>query len=190
MSESKTIAEPLAERIANALAERRPRPSSDFEARLERASERAHQPLMTGLLAAAVVACAILRVVVMRPDPEFRAAVSDLQQLPSAAPAPKPAQTPAPKPAQTPAPRLPHEGRYSTNQCNQCHRRAPPPLTFHQMNGGFPLVGAHSTVACATCHVAGKQLQPQCSNCHTDPHRGARGPACADCHPPGSWKTK
>ena len=174
MSESKTAAEPLAERIAHALADRRPPPSSDFEARLERASERAHLSLVTGLLAAAVVACAILIVVVMRPDPAFRAVLLELQQPPNA----------------TPAPMLPHDGRYSTDQCNHCHRPAPPPLTSHQMKGGFPLVGGHSSVACATCHAAGKSPQRECSSCHTDPHRGARGTKCAACHPPGSWKAK
>ena len=176
MSESKTTAEPLAVRIAHALADRRPLPSSDFEARLERASERAHLSPMTGLLAAAVVACAILIAVVMRPDPDpaFRAELPELQQPPSA----------------TPAPPLPHDGRYSSNQCNDCHSPAPPPPTAHQLNGDFPLVGGHGSAACATCHVAGKSPQRECSSCHTDPHLGARGTACAACHLPWSWNPK
>src|SRR5687768_7884291 len=109
MSESKTTAEPLAVRIAHALADRRPPPSSDFEARLERASERADLSLMTGLLAAAVVACTILIVMVIRPDPAFRAVAPELQHPPSA----------------TPAPALPHDGRFSSDQCNHCHDPAP-----------------------------------------------------------------
>jgi hypothetical protein len=173
MSESKT-AEPLAERIALVLAERRPSPSSDFEARLERATDRAHRSLTTGLLAAAVAVCAILIVVVVRRDSAFRAVSPE----------------PQPPPGTTPAPALPHDGRYSTNQCNQCHRPAPPPLTSHQLNGKFPLVGGHASVACASCHAAGKTPKRECSSCHTDPHRGARGTACAACHPPGSWKSK
>jgi hypothetical protein len=158
MSESKTSAECFGERIAHALADRRPPPSSDFEARLERASERAYVSLspMTGLLAAAAVACAILIVVVTRPDPASRAALPDpeLQQQP---------------PSTTPPPPLPHDGQFSTTQCNNCHAPAPAPPTSHQTNGDFPLVGGHRSVACATCHAAGKSPQKECSSCHTDP---------------------
>ena len=52
---------------------------------------------------------------------------------------------------------------------------------------GFPLIGKHATVACATCHVkpptqvhlkAGK-----CADCHQDPHKGVfKGADCASCH--------
>ena len=52
---------------------------------------------------------------------------------------------------------------------------------------GFPLVGKHATVPCATCHVkpptqvhlkAGK-----CADCHQDPHKGVfKGADCASCH--------
>jgi hypothetical protein len=52
---------------------------------------------------------------------------------------------------------------------------------------GFPLLGKHATVPCATCHVkpptqvrlkAGK-----CSDCHQDPHKGVfKGADCASCH--------
>jgi hypothetical protein len=180
MSDSKPTAEPLSERIAHALGDRRPPPSSDFEARLERACERPHRSLMTGLIPAALVACAILIVVVVRPDPAARAVPPEPQHLPNTTPPP------------TPPPKLPHDGRYSTNQCNQCHRPAPPnPPTIHQPNGAFPLDGAHRSVACATCHTAGKAPQRECSSCHVDPHRGTRGTKCAACHlPPGSWKTK
>ena len=165
------MSEPLADRIVEALADRRPSPSRDFEARLERASERAHQSFVTAWLAIAVVACAILIVVVMRPAPDRDVVHPELQQRPSV----------------TPAATLPHDGRYSASQCNQCHRPAPPPLAVHQPNGTFPLVGGHHSAPCASCHVAGKPPKRECSSCHTDPHRGAH-PDCAGCHPPGSWK--
>ena len=52
---------------------------------------------------------------------------------------------------------------------------------------GFPLVGKHAQVACATCHV-----QPptkvhlksgKCADCHQDPHKGVfKGSDCASCH--------
>ena len=52
---------------------------------------------------------------------------------------------------------------------------------------GFPLVGKHAQVPCATCHV-----QPptkvhlksgKCADCHQDPHKGVfKGSDCASCH--------
>ena len=153
----------LGERIARALAERRPQPSSDFEARLERASDPARHSQMTALLAVAAVACAILAVVVTRPS------VSG----------PAPTEMPErghgqPPPSATLAPTLPHDGKFTANECNACHRPAPRPPASHEPNGSFPLVGGHRTVSCATCHARNKPPQRECSSCHT----------------PGSWKLK
>ncbi len=58
---------------------------------------------------------------------------------------------------------------------------------------GFPLVGKHAQVPCATCHV-----QPptkvhlkagRCADCHQDPHKGVfKGSDCASCHQETGFK--
>jgi hypothetical protein len=164
MSDSRTV-EPLGARIAHALAERRPQPSSDFAARLERASEPTRPSHMTGVLAVAVAACAILVIAVTG-----RASLPAPIEWPEQAGGqPPPDATPATMPAAT----LPHGGKYTANQCGQCHSPAPPSSpASHEPNGSFPLVGGHRAVPCATCHAPNKRPQRDCMSCHT----------------PGSWK--
>ena len=157
MSDSRTV-DHLGERIADALAERRVQPSSDFEARLERASQPARPSRVTGVLAIAATACAMLVVVVTQPE---------------RAPVPAPIERPEraagqPPPSQPPAPVLPHDGKYTANECGQCHRSAPPsPPAAHEPKGSFPLVGGHRMVPCARCHTPNKRPQRDCSSCHT-----------------------
>jgi hypothetical protein len=154
--------EGMAERIAQALADRRPVPSTDFEARLERACEPARLSHLTGLLAAAAVACAMLVVVVTHPGPGSRPAPSEWHERP---------QGPRP-PSATPATKLPHDGKFSVDQCTTCHTDAAPrPPALHEPKGSFPLDGDHRTVPCAACHAANKPPQPACSSCHP-PGRG------------------
>jgi hypothetical protein len=58
---------------------------------------------------------------------------------------------------------------------------------------GFPLVGKHLRVDCASCHKTPiaevrRASTRQCVDCHKgdDPHRGRR-PVCAMCHSPEGW---
>ena len=85
----------------------------------------------------------------------------------------------------------PHTG-FSTD-CTTCHTNtAWQPATFNHSTTPFPLTGAHTTVACAQCHVnnvyAG--LTTDCYTCHTSTFTAATAPvphtgfptACASCH--------
>lgn len=93
--------------------------------------------------------------------------------------------------------------------CATCHgvERWTPANFVHDTR--FPLVGAHTTIACATCHSAGKAQEQvlafdktrSCVACHASPHdeklmiavartRGANVDACVVCHAPEarSWR--
>ena len=56
----------------------------------------------------------------------------------------------------------------------------------HAGIAGFPIVGRHAPLAskCAACHKTRSFLtvQPACSTCHTDVHRGSLGAKCERCH--------
>ena len=69
------------------------------------------------------------------------------------------------------------------------------PATFDHSKTGFPLTGAHATVACSQCHVNGKYAgtSATCSSCHlanfqqtTNPNHVSVGfpTDCASCHNP------
>jgi len=57
---------------------------------------------------------------------------------------------------------------------------------------GFALTGQHRGLACRRCHPAADDLDPPaarylgltaaCAGCHADPHHGAYGSGCAECH--------
>ena len=86
-------------------------------------------------------------------------------------------------------------------KCESCHdtrewTKAP---KFDHDKSDYPLTGEHGDVPCAKCHETpklpvrlnadGKRVgtfKPvpyrECSTCHQDPHKGALGPKCADCH--------
>lgn len=95
-----------------------------------------------------------------------------------------------------------YHGRIRIESCRSCHtdhkgRDANiSPLDEKGFDHGktdFALGGAHAKVACKICHLAGATFRaapPDCNGCHRkdDKHRGALGPACADCHAQGSWK--
>jgi membrane-bound lytic murein transglycosylase len=53
-------------------------------------------------------------------------------------------------------------------------------------------VGQHQTVECEKCHVNNvfKGIPQTCAACHQkdDPHNGAFGTDCAQCHNPSDWK--
>ncbi|HET7501568.1 MAG TPA: hypothetical protein VFK02_11210 [Kofleriaceae bacterium] len=61
---------------------------------------------------------------------------------------------------------------------------------------GWPLEGAHGTVACSKCHTrTSPQGKPQfvatrsaCASCHKDPHAGRFSTDCQSCHRVTDWK--
>lgn len=87
-----------------------------------------------------------------------------------------------------------HQNTLSTD-CASCHNTdafKPAPL-FDHGKSTFPLKGKHTTVDCNQCHkvtfVNGAMFQRfkdvshnTCASCHTDPHQGAFGTQCKDCH--------
>ncbi len=87
------------------------------------------------------------------------------------------------------------------NSCSQCHTDhigleadivALDEEVFDHNQTDFSLIGAHQAVPCASCHEDGKKLREapsQCVDCHKDdePHDGALGRECADCHTATSW---
>ncbi len=85
-----------------------------------------------------------------------------------------------------------HNGEFGTD-CAVCH--APTKwdqAVFDHARTAFPLTGAHSSVACESCHV-NKVYQgtpQQCVACHADPvfHAGAFGTDCASCHSTSAWR--
>jgi len=65
--------------------------------------------------------------------------------------------------------------------------------SFDHRVADFALLGAHTSVACAQCHTAGKPFREapsDCAACHgkADPHAGSLGSDCAGCHVENNWK--
>ena len=83
--------------------------------------------------------------------------------------------------------------------CTMCHTTiAWVPSSFNHSIGAFPLTGAHTTVACATCHVANNYttLPTDCYSCHTTAFNGTTNPnhiqaafprTCTICHTTVNW---
>lgn len=82
-----------------------------------------------------------------------------------------------------------------SSDCASCHNftKFKPASLFNHGKTEFPLVGAHKTVDCASCHKVemrnGKEYQKftvasfkNCSSCHNDVHKGAFGNQCKACH--------
>lgn len=85
-----------------------------------------------------------------------------------------------------------HQARYGT-ACDLCHSTAAwRPATFDHTLSNFPLTGAHTAVACESCHADGRfQGTPsQCAGCHLedDAHQGRFGTDCVLCHSTTAWK--
>jgi hypothetical protein len=87
-----------------------------------------------------------------------------------------------------------HEGRLGRD-CGQCHNpNGWKRWVFdHATQTGYPLDGAHRTIACERCHrTAGGDLKlPQeCVACHAaqDAHDGRFGPVCGRCHVTSSFR--
>ncbi|MBP6211038.1 MAG: hypothetical protein KA473_16520, partial [Anaerolineales bacterium] len=86
----------------------------------------------------------------------------------------------------------PHMGALGT-QCTQCHTtNGWKPSTFNHNNSVFKLTGAHTSVACATCHtdMKFKGTPVMCFACHADNdrHAGKYGTNCGACHSSTAWK--
>ena len=97
----------------------------------------------------------------------------------------------APGGAQEPT-RNPH-GKLA-EECAVCHSAqgwAPAHISskFEHAKKGFPLVGAHATTACRSCHAAldFHGAARDCGACHQDVHRGELGADCSRCHTPRSF---
>ena len=88
--------------------------------------------------------------------------------------------------------------KYST-ECKICHTvNAWSPSTFnHTTSTSFPLTGAHTTVACATCHTNGYTgISSTCVSCHLANYNATTNPGhvaakfstdCATCHTSTAW---
>lgn len=87
-----------------------------------------------------------------------------------------------------------HEGRFAED-CGRCHT----PVDWqhwrfdHDAMTTFPLLGAHATVECESCHrqslSAQMKLGNRCSDCHRadDVHNGEFGFDCGRCHSANSF---
>ena len=83
--------------------------------------------------------------------------------------------------------------------CSVCHSTSGwNAAAFNHANTSFPLTGAHTTVACAQCHVNNNYttLPTNCYGCHTADYNNTNNPAhaaagfptdCTVCHSTTSW---
>jgi hypothetical protein len=80
-------------------------------------------------------------------------------------------------------------------QCENCHSASSANWggSFNHAQTGFPLTGAHSAVACITCHPGGRfaGTPTACYSCHQADYTGTTNPShtaagfattCVDCH--------
>lgn len=91
-----------------------------------------------------------------------------------------------------------HKGQLGAN-CLQCHNstdwKTVSVTQFDHSKTRYPLTGLHAQVTCAKCHT-GPDDKPRytgfafgkCSDCHSDPHRGAFVQTCSSCHSTSGWK--
>jgi hypothetical protein len=85
-----------------------------------------------------------------------------------------------------------HNGLFGSN-CATCHSTtAWKPSTFDHGKTSFILSGAHTSVACASCHVNNifKGTPGDCYSCHKniDKHSVTFGTSCGICHNTSAWK--
>ena len=69
--------------------------------------------------------------------------------------------------------------------------------TFDHSRTGFPLIGAHATIACAQCHAGNvfRATATQCISCHAQQFAAAKAPPhtgfatdCTTCHTMSAWQ--
>jgi hypothetical protein len=85
-----------------------------------------------------------------------------------------------------------HNGEFGTD-CAACHNPSDwNDASFDHNLSDFPLTGAHTSVACESCHVGGQfqGLSTACVACHAEPafHAGLFGTECAVCHNTTAWQ--
>lgn len=86
-----------------------------------------------------------------------------------------------------------HKGQQG-KKCQDCHNEKgwQDEVKFDHGLTKFPLLGAHTALACEECHSSGafKETKPQCLSCHQDEdvHKRTLGPRCDRCHYVGDWK--
>ncbi len=93
-----------------------------------------------------------------------------------------------------------HKAAGFPTDCAVCHTTtAWQPATFDHSKTGFPLTGAHVTVACASCHVGGVYAgtPTDCYSCHKVDYTGTTNPNhvaaqfptdCSLCHTTSGWQ--
>ena len=86
-----------------------------------------------------------------------------------------------------------------SHDCLTCHSNvAWKPATFNHSTTTFPLVGAHASASCASCHKNGvyKGTSTDCYICHQSDYNGTTSPAhatanfptaCISCHTSTAW---
>ncbi|MCX6170991.1 MAG: cytochrome c3 family protein [Ignavibacteriales bacterium] len=85
---------------------------------------------------------------------------------------------------------------YQSNVCYTCHPRGSKDGGINHSLTNFPLIGAHTTVACSQCHQTSYAGTPtQCVSCHLNnfasaPNHSAQNypQDCKQCHSPANWK--
>ena len=89
-----------------------------------------------------------------------------------------------------------HEGRNGEN-CSRCHSEVDwEEVDFdHGTMTDFPLLGAHASAECESCHTSPPgevKLTGICGDCHHDDdvHAGNLGSDCANCHNSEDWATR
>lgn len=86
----------------------------------------------------------------------------------------------------------PHDKRFGAT-CTTCHTTERwTTRTVEHARTTFPLVGAHTKVACTGCHVSGKMTAPvrfdRCSACHVNVHRDSLKEDCQTCHTEATFR--
>ena len=82
-------------------------------------------------------------------------------------------------------------GGGDVTRCSACHLvEGWEKVRFNHDPTGFPLRGAHVTVACGSCHPRGFDVPvaDTCAGCHRDRHGGEFGLMCEGCHDDKSWQ--
>jgi hypothetical protein len=92
-----------------------------------------------------------------------------------------------------------HQAAGFPQQCAICHSTtAWTPASFDHSRTPFPLTGAHTTTACANCHIGGRYAgtPTDCYSCHRSDYTGVTNPNhvaagfptnCAQCHTTTTW---
>jgi hypothetical protein len=93
-----------------------------------------------------------------------------------------------------------HVASQFPQNCAQCHTiTAWRPAQFDHALSRFPLTGAHTTVACADCHIGGEYTgtTSACYDCHRADYEGVQDPShvggqypqnCTECHTTAAWQ--